>query len=84
MKQGPESLPPPAEDEPRPGLGWFVLGGLVTFVVRAAWALYRGAPLGDALTSALYATAGAGLIILLGGVIVRLVMTHKSGKSGAA
>ena len=84
MKQGSESFPPPAEDAARPGLGWFLLGGLVTFVARAAWALYRGAPLGDALTSALYATAGAGLVILLGGVIVRIVTRRRSGTSGAA
>jgi hypothetical protein len=84
MRQGPDGPPPPAEDAARPGLGWFLLGGLVTFVARAAWALYRGAPFGDTLTSALYATAGAGLIILLVGVIARVVTAHGSGRSGAA
>jgi len=82
MKQGPENLSPPTDDEPRPGLGWFLLGGLITFVVRAGWALYRGVPLGDALTSALYATAGACLIILLAAVIARFVMARRSDKSG--
>jgi hypothetical protein len=58
-------------------LYWFLLCAALTFFLRAAWAWHGGAALSAALTSALSAAVGVGLLILLVEFVARRFVRRK-------